>query len=123
MRAFLLQALALADVLYHRDGEVRRTLRGPHQRDGNMRPDERAILADAALVHRVLIYLAGEQVLEVLATRGEVVGVGDVLEGERRELRAFVTQEVAEPLVEAQPAPLRADVSDADHRAFERRPE
>src|SRR5260370_32394975 len=123
MRAFLFQALALADVLHHRDSEVRRTLRGPRQRDGDMRPDERAILADKALLHRVLIYLAGEQALEVRVTRVEVGGVGDVLVGARRELHAVVTEEVAEPLVEAQPASLWADLGNAGPRAVQRRPE
>ena len=53
----------------------------------------------------------------------EVVGVGEVLPGQRRELRAVVAQQVAEPLVDAQPAPLRADVCDADRRALECRAE
>src|SRR5260370_41665428 len=116
MRAFLLQALALADVLYHRDGEVRHTLRGPHQRDGHMRPDEHAILADVALVHRGLIYLASEQGLEGFATRGEAVEVGDVLDSKRRERVAVGSEEAAQALGASQRAPARAHVCDAGRR-------
>jgi hypothetical protein len=52
-----------------------------------------------------------------------VVGVGEALGGARRELGAVVAQEVAEPLVDAQPAAPRAEVGNADDRALERRPE
>jgi len=52
----------------------------------------------------------------------EVVGVGDVLPSARPELLEVVAEDVAEPLVDTQPAPLWADVGDADDRPFERRP-
>jgi len=53
----------------------------------------------------------------------EVGGVGDLLPGARCELRTVVAEQVAGALVDAQPAPLWADVGDADHRTVECRPE
>ena len=118
-----LQALACGDVLHHGDEVVRRSRRRPHQRDGEVAPDDRPVLAHVALVQLVLLNLARQQVPDVVEVDVEVVGMGEVLPGQRREFRPVVAQQVAEPLVDAQPAPLRADVGDADRRALERRAE
>ena len=86
-----------------------------------MGPDQRAVLAHIPLVQLVRVHCAGQQALEVLGAGLAVVGVGDVQVGARRQLREAVAEEVTEPLVEAQPAPLWAHESDANDRAFERR--
>ncbi len=88
-----------------------------------MGPDRRPILAEVALVYLALVELAREQAPNIRKAGIEVVGVGDLLPGASDELLTVVAEDVAEPLVEAQPAPLQAGVCDADNRALKRCPE
>ncbi len=117
-----LHCFALGDILRRHDSVVWRAIRGPYQRGGEVDPDWHTILADVALIGVVRVQLACQQALEHHEMGLAVVGVGEVLAGERLELRAAVAEDVAEPRVDAQPAPLQTDESEADIRMFEYRP-
>ena len=86
-----------------------------------MGPDLGAILAHVPLVNVVHVPLARQRAPEERIARVAVVGEGEVLPGMRRELLAAVAKEVAESLIEVQPAPFQADERDADSRPIERR--
>ena len=90
------------------------------ERDGLVDPDERAILADEALLQRVTGLLAPQEWEELLEAGRQIIGMRDVLPGLLEQLLAGVADDLAELLVDAQEAALEITVGDADPRVLER---
>jgi len=78
----LLGQPALGDVLDNRDEILGVSGGFPDEGAGQFDPHHRPVFAQVALLHRVGLYLPGEQAPDVAQDRVEVVGMGDVLEGE-----------------------------------------
>ena len=115
-----LEPLALGDVLEDRDG-----VGGPAgvvalEGDGLVDPDDRAIPADVPLLELVAGEPPAPQRLVPIAPRRQVLGVGDVMEGEGRQLVAAVADDVAVLLVDAQEATPGVLEGDADGGVLER---
>ena len=106
-----------------RDEVVRLALGRAGERDGQLDADERPVLADVPLLRRVRRDLPGQESPDVGEVGVEVVGVGDVLERQPHHLVVAVAHDVAELLVDPQPAAVQPDVGDADRRLLEGGPE
>jgi len=93
------------------------------ERDRQQHPDERAVRADVALLElvgpaRPAQHVAGERDVGVA-----VVGMRDVLERERGEVRGRVADDVAERLVDAHERAVGGDERHPDRGVVERGPE
>ncbi len=119
----LRRRVALADVLNHGDEVPGLARLGAHQVDRQVDPDDGAVLAEVPLLHRVGGDLAGHQLADVLQVRVQVVGVGDVLESARQQFLRRIADDVAQPLVDAQPAAVEPHLRHPDRGLLEQRPE
>jgi hypothetical protein len=88
------------------------------ERDGQVDPDQRAILADEALLQRVTRLLAPHERDELLEAGGQIIRMRDLLPGLLEQLLAGVADDLAELLVDAQEAALEVTMSDADRNAL-----
>ena len=84
----VLGAAALGDVLDLRDEVERLAGVVAHERDRQQHPALLAVRAHVALLHPVAAPLARDHLAHELEVGLEVVGVGDVLEGQRRAARS-----------------------------------
>jgi hypothetical protein len=111
------------DVLDDGDEVLGGPVRVAHQGHSQVDPEDRAILVEIALLQRVARDLAVQHLAHAREIGVEVVGMGDVLEGLGEQLFARVAELFAEPRVDPQPAPVEADMRDADRGLFKGRPE
>ena len=116
----LLQALAPRNILDNRDEITGSARRVPLERDDQLPPDERAVLAEITFLQRQAGRLAPQRRRRHVAARGQVVGVRDVMPGLFEQLLAGVADDGAELLVDAQEPALGVRVGDADRGVLER---
>ena len=90
------------------------------QRDGNANPRDASIAPDKALLHPIGLRFAREQPAHIFEFDPAIFGVGNVLDIQSGELLARISQDMAQPLIDAKPCPVEPDVGDADSRIFER---
>jgi len=121
---FLLGPLAFGDILDHRNKIFRQVARcSTNHRDGEIDPDYRAVLSDIPFFHAVGIDFAGQDAADVGHIEFEVVGMGDILEGLLQQFLPAVADDVAQLLVDSQPASIRRHMGDANRRLLESGPE
>jgi hypothetical protein len=90
------------------------------ERDGQVDPDHRAVLADVPLHQGVIRDLPAHEPVELVEFRCQVLGVRDVAEGSCEQLLAGEADDVAILLVDAEEAASDIFVGDADGRILER---
>src|SRR5262249_18896046 len=116
----LLQPLALRNILDDRDEITGSARRFPLERDEQLHPDERAVLAEVTFLQRQAGRLAPQRRRRHVDARCQVVGVRDVMPGLFKQLLARVADDGAELLVDAQEPALGVRVGDADRGVLER---
>src|SRR5262249_51967467 len=116
---FLFGPLARGDVFDKRDKVVRRTILPARQGTSQVDPHDGAVLEIVALLHHVILDLARQQPPRLVPIRLQVVWMGDVVEGLRHRLLAGVADDVAETLIDLQPAAVRSDAGNADGGVLE----
>src|SRR5207302_10030343 len=114
------QPFAFGGVLQDGDDGSGSTRRVAPERDDLVDPDQRAILADEALLQRVTGLLAPQKWEELLEAGGPIIGVRDVLPSLLQQLLGGVADDLAELRVDAQEAALEITVGDAAPRVLER---
>ena len=98
--AFGLQLLARRDVLDQEDKMPRLAVGAPHQRDGPVDPDQRAILADIAPLHRIDWPLPRQELAHRLRIGLQVVRMLDVLECDLRQFLDGVSEDFAQLVID-----------------------
>src|SRR6185503_2444023 len=125
-RLALLQArLGLAlrgDVVVHRDLVERLAVGAPLHGHAEFHPHHRAVLAQVALFQPHHVDRARVQRRALLVDDVEVVGVRDLAPGELQHFLLAVAEDLAHPRVDADEAPVDADVRDARARQLEGTP-
>src|SRR5436190_22488273 len=116
----LLDPLALGDVLDLGDEVQGPTVLVAHDRDRQQDPDDRTLLGEVALLHLVRRAVAVDELVDVGEVGVEVVGVGDVREGQFLQLVLAVADQVAQRAVDLEEAPVEPDQGHADRRVGER---
>ena len=115
----MLQCLACADILDDRDEVAGRTLRIADERYGQLREDVVAVSVAVALLQSVGGPAPGQQILHEREVVGEIVRMGEVLEGGLAQRIAVVAQKLAQGPVDLEPAPIEAHLRHADARVLE----
>ncbi len=103
----------LGDVLDLRDEMERLVLAVAGEGDVEVDPDDVAVLVMVALLHVVGGGAAFDEVVDVAEVGVEVLGVGEVLEGEAGEFLGLVTDDFAERAVDLEKATRERDERDA----------
>ena len=85
-----------------------------HDGDGKKRPDHLSVTGVVTLLEGVGIDLAVDQLFQLLQVGIEIFRPGQLLKGQRLQLRLAVTEEVAQRLVGLQPFALNADQRHTD---------
>ncbi len=116
--------LALGDVLHRCKNVLELSVGSAHAAHVHRHEDDRAILADEALVQRVGLDRAIHQLLELREIRCQIVRMRHVHPRPGQQLRARITEYLAQAIVAAQPVPgrRRAD-RDPDERQVVELPE
>ncbi len=112
--------LRLRDVLEHCDGVLGLARRVALEREAQVDPDERAVLADVALLHRVTGQFSPKESGIVFKLGRQVFGLCEVLERLLDQLLARIADDLAEALVDAEQATVGILVGDADGGVLER---
>ena len=108
--------LAVGDVHDLGDEVERDAVVVAQQRDRDVTPHHAAIGVQVALEQAVRRPVARQRLLEVLEVELEVVGVRDLVEGQRHERLGVVPEHVAQRLVDRQQLTVRRDQAHADRR-------
>lgn len=111
--------VALGHILDLRDEMHWRTAAVAHQRQRQLRPDHRALLADVALAQAVTVAFAVDQVLHQLQIHFHIIGMGDLLEVRAQQLLARIAQDAAQRRIDVAPLPFQRDDCHALWRGFE----
>ena len=115
----LLQLLVLRDIINNRDVISGLTGRVPLERGEQVDPDERAVLADVALLQSESGRFALPQHRERVDGDGQIIGMRYILDVLLQQFLAGVADDRAELLVDAQEAARGVPVGDADRRVLE----
>ena len=115
----VLGAPALGDVLDLGDEVERLPGFVADERDRQQHPAVLAVGPHVALLHPVAAQLAGDDLAHQLEVGVEVVGVGDVLEGQPEQRPGVVADDLGQRAVDAQEAAVEADQRHADRRLLE----
>ena len=99
MPKLLLRFSALGDVLYDRDAVERLCPRPRQTCNRQVYPDDRAVLADVALLHRIGPNLTGGEFLKLNEILFQVIGMGVILEGQLPQLVNGIAQNVDVALI------------------------
>ena len=110
----LLGLPALGDVLDLCD-EVERLACGvPYDLVAQSDPHDAAVGADVALLDALVPLLSLQLPAAALEVRGEIVRMGDIREREPAELLGRIAEQLAQRLVDVEPAPVRREQRNAD---------
>jgi hypothetical protein len=112
----LLGVLARVDVLDNRNEVLWRPLVIANQRDTEVDPEATAVLADVALFQRVAVDFPAQRPLELGQVARQVIRVSDVLEAHGEQFRLRVADQLAQALVDPQPAPVARNEGNTDRR-------
>src|SRR5262252_460658 len=115
----LFNLLALENVLDDGNEVVRRTVRLAHHGNGQVDPLDGAVLATVAFLHQEGINLSRQYPPHRSQILLQIVRMGDVDESLCHQLIPGVTDDVAQPLVDLQPAAVRSDAGNADRGVLE----
>jgi hypothetical protein len=118
-----LEVLAVGDVRHLRDEVQRPALLVAHERDGQLRPHDRSVGVQVALLHLVARNAAVEHAADELEIGVQVVGVREVLEALLEQRLVAVAENCAQGGVHPQPRAIRRDEGHPDRRAVEGRAE
>ncbi len=110
--------LTLCDVLNLGDAVHRVALRIPHQRDAEHAPHDVPLFMQVALLHLVMVDLAGQQAAKMLDIGINVIGMGHGLEGPLQHLGFGVTGHLTVRVVHLEELTRRRDERHADRRVI-----
>ena len=120
MAVHLLALFQLRDIDNLRN-KVERLLRAvAHQRYRQARPDDLAAFAEVAFLDGIGVNLAAQQPVGMLQIVFQIVGMGNLLEGELFQLGVGEAERQAERVIDLQPASLRRHQRHADGGIFHR---
>src|SRR5690242_16220234 len=121
LRLGRLRPLSLLDVFDDRDEILRASCDIAYQRNGQVDPDDRTILTQVALLHRVSLDFAREQSGDVRQIGVEIVRMRDGLKIEFPQFIGRVTDDLAKAAVDRKPATIETDMRHTDGCLFDRR--
>ncbi len=119
----LLGLLALRDVLDHRDHGLRLAFLVDLEDGDDAGPDQLAVLPVVALLEPVRVAGSFDELVEALEAFLDIVGVGELRESHRRELRRGVAEHALERGVRFQGVSLQVASDDPDRCSLEHRAE
>ena len=118
----LLGRAALGDILDDGDEMAGLALLVADHGHREIAPDHRAAFLDIAFFYAVGVDLALHQLVDPRQIHSDIIGMGHLLKGSAFKFLAGITQDLAQPLIHPDPAPIQPHMGNAHGGLFEGRP-